>query len=170
ALRAELFVEAALHGGEVAVGHERFDGVDAAAVDCGGERQARQPRRIVDQHGAGAALAAVAARFRSGQSDVFPQIIQQQNVVGNRVGAGAAVERELQNARHGVLRWLFYVPRFNSKNAGPFKGILIRRFSTDRVAALIAWLPIVRGDELVKDRRPPKAAALRAVLDKLITT
>jgi hypothetical protein len=28
----------------------------------------------------------------------------------------------------------------------------------------------VRGDELVKDRRPPEAAALRAVLDKFITT
>jgi hypothetical protein len=38
------------------------------------------------------------------------------------------------------------------------------------MAALIAWLPIVRVDELVKDRRPPKAAARRAVLDKLINT
>jgi hypothetical protein len=28
----------------------------------------------------------------------------------------------------------------------------------------------VRVDELVKDRRPPKAAALRAVLDKFINT
>jgi len=48
-------------------------------------------------------------------------------------------------------------------------------------AALIAWLPIVRVDELVKDRRPPIsaftrvfdalwAAALRAVLDKFINT
>jgi hypothetical protein len=35
---------------------------------------------------------------------------------------------------------------------------------------LIAWLPIVRGNDLVKDRlrRPPQAAALRAVLDKII--
>jgi hypothetical protein len=31
-------------------------------------------------------------------------------------------------------------------------------------------MPVVRVDELVKDRRPPKAAALRAVLDKLINT
>jgi len=38
------------------------------------------------------------------------------------------------------------------------------------VAALIAWLPIVRVDGLVKDQRPPKAAALRAVLDKSINT
>jgi len=38
------------------------------------------------------------------------------------------------------------------------------------MAALIAWLPIVRVDELVKDLRPPKAAALHAVLDKFINT
>jgi hypothetical protein len=36
------------------------------------------------------------------------------------------------------------------------------------VAALIAWMLVVRADDLVKDRRPPKAAALRAVLDKII--
>jgi len=35
-------------------------------------------------------------------------------------------------------------------------------------AALIAWLPIVRVDDVVKDRRPPEAAALRAVLDNII--
>jgi hypothetical protein len=40
----------------------------------------------------------------------------------------------------------------------------------DRVAALIAWMQVVRVDELVKDLRPPKAAALRAVLDKFINT
>jgi hypothetical protein len=38
------------------------------------------------------------------------------------------------------------------------------------MAALIAWLPVVRVDDLVKDRRPPEAAALRAVLDKFINT
>jgi hypothetical protein len=38
------------------------------------------------------------------------------------------------------------------------------------MAALIAWMPVVRVDDLVKDRRPPKAAALRTVLDKIINT
>jgi len=37
----------------------------------------------------------------------------------------------------------------------------------DRVAALIAWMLVVRIGNLVKDRRPPEAAALRAVLDKI---
>jgi hypothetical protein len=38
------------------------------------------------------------------------------------------------------------------------------------MAALIAWLPIVRVDELVKDLRPPEAAALCAVLDNIANT
>jgi len=38
------------------------------------------------------------------------------------------------------------------------------------VAALIAWMLIVRVDELVKNLRPPKAAALRAALDEIINT
>src|SRR5580704_5152507 len=42
-----------------------------------------------------------------------------------------------------------------------------RRSQLIERTALIAWLPVVRDEELVKDRRPPKAAALRAVLDKL---
>jgi hypothetical protein len=51
----------------------------------------------------------------------------------------------------------------------------------DRMAALIAWMPVVRVGNLVKDRRPPIsaftrvfdalwAAALRAVLDKITNT
>jgi hypothetical protein len=44
------------------------------------------------------------------------------------------------------------------------------RFSPIGMAALIAWMLVVRVDDLVKDRRPPKAAALRAVLDKFINT
>src|ERR1700733_12137197 len=38
------------------------------------------------------------------------------------------------------------------------------------MAALIAWMPVVRVGYLVKDRRPPEAAALRAVLDKITNT
>jgi len=49
------------------------------------------------------------------------------------------------------------------------------------MAALIAWMPVVRVDDFVKDQRPPIsaftrvfdalwAAALRAVLDKITNT
>jgi len=43
-------------------------------------------------------------------------------------------------------------------------------FAPIEMAALIAWMLVIRVDDLVKDRRPPKAAALRAVLDKIINT
>jgi hypothetical protein len=38
------------------------------------------------------------------------------------------------------------------------------------MAALIAWTLVVRVGDLVKDQRPPEAAALRAVLDKIANT
>jgi hypothetical protein len=38
------------------------------------------------------------------------------------------------------------------------------------MAALIAWMLVVRVGDVVKDRRPPKAAALRAVLDNITNT
>jgi hypothetical protein len=38
------------------------------------------------------------------------------------------------------------------------------------VAALIAWMLVVRVDDFVKGLRPPKAAALRAALDEIINT
>ena len=99
-------MEAALHRGKVAVLAERFDGIDALAGDAGRKREAGQARLVVDQHGAGAALAAVAAGFCSGQADDFPQIVQQQQIVGHRVHARAAVERELENA----CQWAGHVP------------------------------------------------------------
>jgi hypothetical protein len=71
-----------------------------------GKRQAGQARRIIDQHRASAAFAAVTAGFRSGQSDHFPQIVQQQEIVRNRVGPRAAIERKLKNARHAGP-WMF---------------------------------------------------------------
>jgi hypothetical protein len=36
------------------------------------------------------------------------------------------------------------------------------------MAALIAWMLVVRVDNFVKDQRPPEVAALCAVLDKII--
>jgi hypothetical protein len=35
----------------------------------------------------------------------------------------------------------------------------INPFATELMAALIAWMLVVRVDDLVKDRRPPEAAA-----------
>ena len=85
-------MEAALHGGELAVMAERLDGIDALALDGGRERQAVQSGFVVDQHRAGTALAAVAAGLGAGKADLLPQVIEQQNIVGDRIGAIAAVQ------------------------------------------------------------------------------
>src|SRR6185312_10422015 len=92
ALRAELLVEAALHGGELPFVAERFDGIDALALDGRCERQAGERRFVVDQDRAGAAFAAVAAGLGAGEADLFAQVIEQQNIVGDRVGAVAPVQ------------------------------------------------------------------------------
>src|SRR5580704_12902841 len=44
----------------------------------------------------------------------------------------------------------------------------IDRTYAERMAALIAWMLVVRVDDFVKDQRPPEVAALCAVLDKII--
>src|SRR6516225_9682898 len=64
------------------------------------KREARQSRLVVDEYGAGAALAAVAAGFCSSEPDDFPQIVQQQQIIGHRIDAAAAVENKLENAAH----------------------------------------------------------------------
>src|SRR5262249_48631345 len=89
------------------------DGVDALTAHGRREREARQSRFVVDQHGAGAAFAAVAAGFCSSEADDFPQIVQQQYVIGHRVDAAAAVENELENARHACGSHTPFGPPFN---------------------------------------------------------
>ncbi len=54
----------------------------------------RQDKRrlVVDQHRAGAAFAAVAAGLGAGQADLLAQVVEQQDIVGDRIGAVAPVE------------------------------------------------------------------------------
>ena len=44
------------------------------------------------KHRAGAAFAAVAAGLGAGEADLFAQVIEQQNIVGDRIGAVAPVQ------------------------------------------------------------------------------
>ena len=85
-------MEAALHGGELAVLRRATRRFDALALHGRREREAGQRRLVVDQHRAGAAFAAVAAGLGAGEPDLFAQVIEQQNVVGDRVGAVTAIE------------------------------------------------------------------------------
>src|SRR5262249_24468214 len=79
---------------------EGLDCIDATARDARSEREAGEPRAIVDQDRAGAALAAVTAGLGAGEPDHLPQVVEQEQVVGYRVDAPAAVQVELENPRH----------------------------------------------------------------------
>ena len=73
-----------------------------AAMAAAEEVWVKRPSLSI-REGKGAAFATVATGFSAGQADHFPQIIQEQNVVGDGIGADAAVERKLQNARRHDL-------------------------------------------------------------------
>jgi len=83
-------MEATLDRGEAPTPGERLDRIDPGALDACRKREAREPRHVVDEHRAGAAFAAVASGFGSGQPDHFPQIIEQQQVVRDRIDPRAA--------------------------------------------------------------------------------
>ena len=84
------FVEAALNRRQAASPRQRFDGLDRGALHRGGEGQAGVARPAVDQHGAGAAFAAIAADLGAGQADGLAQIVDQQQIVGDDIVALAA--------------------------------------------------------------------------------
>ena len=60
-----------------AVVRQAFDRGDLRAIVHDGERQARIDAPAVDQHGAGAALALIAALFRAGQVEMLAQQVEQ---------------------------------------------------------------------------------------------
>ncbi len=80
---------------------ERLDGLDAASFEGVGEAQAGQHGLVIDQHRTGAAFAAVTAGLGSGEADHLAQVIEQQDVVGDRVLAFPSVQREGQDLAHG---------------------------------------------------------------------
>ena len=58
---------------------QALDGGDIRAFVLNGKRQARKDAVSVDQNSASAARALVAALFRAGQVQVFPQCVEQRN-------------------------------------------------------------------------------------------
>ena len=57
-----------------------LDGLDAAALALEAEHEAREHRLAVDEHGAGAALAELAAVLGAGQPEVLAQDLEQRLV------------------------------------------------------------------------------------------
>ena len=62
----------------------------------GYQSQAGEHRSVIDQHGTGAAFAAIATCLGAGQADFLTQKIEQQNVIGDRISAVTPIERELK--------------------------------------------------------------------------
>ena len=73
-----------------AIGREAFDGGDLRAVLHDRERQAGIDAPAVNQHGAGAALAVIAALFCAGEVEMIAQCVEQRRPRRNReFGLGA---------------------------------------------------------------------------------
>jgi len=100
ALGAELLVEGALQARDVALGGEAFDRLDAAPGDAVRQRAAGQSGLVVDQHGAGAAFAAVATLLGAGEAQAVAQVVEQQCVFRDGFLAPAPVDPETQYPLH----------------------------------------------------------------------
>ena len=78
ALHAVGLAECVLNGRELArPGRQALDGGDGVSVGLHREHQAGAHRRAVDQHGAGAADAVLAAGMRAGQQQLVAQAVEQ---------------------------------------------------------------------------------------------
>src|SRR6266480_360152 len=104
ALRRAEVGEGRLQGMQLRAAAEAFDRFHRAALALGGEHQAGKLRRAVDQHGAGAALAQLAAVLGAGEAEVLAQHFEKRLVPGAGQLDGLAVDAqaELQAARHFV--------------------------------------------------------------------
>ena len=68
---------------------QALDGLDRPPLHLGGERQAGEHRLAVDQHGAGAAFAELAAVLRAGQAELLAQHLEQGVVDRERRPSGS---------------------------------------------------------------------------------
>src|SRR5688572_31278412 len=86
--------EGRLQGMEPGAARQAFDRLDAAALAFEHQHDAGELRLAVHQHGAGAALAELAAVLGAGQPEVFPQHLEQGLVRRDRSREGLAVHRQ----------------------------------------------------------------------------
>ena len=91
ALKAVMGDERGLHGMQLLAARDALDGEDVGAVMADGQRQARIDPPAVDQHGAGAALAAVASLLGPGELKPLAQEVEQRDA--------GVVERRFRAAR-----------------------------------------------------------------------
>ena len=83
ALQRVVLVERLLERGELTVGREALDGRDLRAVGLDREEHAALHRLAVEMHGAGAAVARVAADVSPGQPEIVPDEVDEQAPCGH---------------------------------------------------------------------------------------
>src|SRR6266513_4997240 len=103
-LRGAEVGDSRLQGMQLRAAAEALDRFHRAALALGGQHQAGKLRCAVDQHGAGAALAQLAAVLGAGEAEVLAQHLEQRLVAGEGQLDGLAVDAQaqLQAARHFV--------------------------------------------------------------------
>src|SRR2546428_558369 len=108
ALRGALFGERGLQRMKLGAAREPFDGRHVGVADRHRQREAREHRRAVDEHGARAALAELAAVLRAGEAELLTKDFEERVVRLRRDGARLAVHAEgeelLRHAGRSVRR------------------------------------------------------------------
>ena len=105
ALRAQFLVESALQVAQIATRALPLDRLDGAALAGRGEREAGKPRRAVDQHGAGPALAPVTAALGAGEAAPFAQVVDEKEPILERLLAPAPIHCERDKLGHSATRY-----------------------------------------------------------------
>ena len=85
-------------------GLEALHGLDAAGLHGVGEHRAAVGGDVVHQHGAGTALAPVAAQFGAGEPQFVAQGVGEGLLGGHIHGAGLAVDAKADGALHKASR------------------------------------------------------------------
>src|SRR5215213_113434 len=102
ALESVILNEGSLHRVKLFAARESFNGCHLVTLKCRRERQARQHATAVNEYGAGAALAHLAALLRSRKLERFAQRVEQHHARIQLKRFGRAVH--LQGGRDRVLR------------------------------------------------------------------
>jgi hypothetical protein len=97
ALSPELLVERALQPTQMAVRGQAFYRLDRSPLGSKRQHEARRCGFAVEENGAGATFAAVAAGFRPSKSGDVAEVIDKEDVVGDGIFTPSTVEPYAQN-------------------------------------------------------------------------
>ena len=96
-------------GEDIGARRDAFDGKDLVPIGLHRQHQARPRRMSVEQNGAGAAYAMLAAEMRAGQAKLVPQEIRKRDADRRRLLVAFAVDRQsdLADSRHVSVLWQY---------------------------------------------------------------